>query len=102
LGEGGLFAEAGHSTLGGKLPVNVSGGLESQGHLIGATGVCQVAEVYGHLRRMGREAAGRRGQGRLGSECWWKYWLFRGGSFVCHHPEKVTPSSDSELAVIGL
>lgn len=49
LGEGGLFAEAGHSTLGGKLPINVSGGLESQGHPIGATGVRQVVELYWHL-----------------------------------------------------
>ena len=48
-GEGGTFAEAGHSTLGGKLPVNVSGGLESQGHPIGATGIRQVVELYWHL-----------------------------------------------------
>lgn len=48
-GEGGPFGEAGHTTLGGKLPVNVSGGLESQGHPIGATGVRQVVELYWHL-----------------------------------------------------
>ena len=48
-GEGGAFAEAGHSKLGGKLPVNVSGGLESQGHPIGATGIRQVVELYWHL-----------------------------------------------------
>ena len=58
LGEGGAFAEAGHTTLGGKLPVNVSGGLESQGHPIGATGVRQVVELYWHLAGGGR--AGRR------------------------------------------
>ena len=51
LGEGGIFAEAGHSTLGGKLPINVSGGLESQGHPIGATGVRQIVELYWHLTR---------------------------------------------------
>ncbi|MDY6935675.1 MAG: thiolase family protein [Spirochaetota bacterium] len=49
IGEGGAFAEAGHTTLGGKIPVNVSGGLESQGHPIGATGIRQVTEVYWHL-----------------------------------------------------
>ena len=48
-GEGGPFAEAGHTTLGGKIPVNVSGGLESQGHPIGATGIRQVVELYWHL-----------------------------------------------------
>jgi acetyl-CoA acyltransferase len=50
-GEGGAFAEAGHSKLGGKLPVNVSGGLESQGHPIGATGIRQVVELYWHLTK---------------------------------------------------
>ena len=58
LGEGGPFAEAGHTTFGGRLPVNVSGGLESQGHPIGATGVRQVVELYWHLA--GRGQAGKR------------------------------------------
>jgi len=49
IGEGGRFAEAGHTTLGGKIPVNVSGGLESQGHPVGATGVRQVVELCWHL-----------------------------------------------------
>jgi acetyl-CoA acetyltransferase len=49
MGQGGPFAEAGHTTLGGKVPVNVSGGLESQGHPIGATGIRQVVELYWHL-----------------------------------------------------
>ena len=48
-GEGGPFAEAGHTALGGKLPINVSGGLESQGHPVGATGIRQVVELYWHL-----------------------------------------------------
>jgi acetyl-CoA acetyltransferase len=55
-GEGGPWAEAGNSTLGGSLPVNVSGGLESQGHPIGATGVRQVVEVYWHLTAAGQVA----------------------------------------------
>lgn len=58
LGEGGGFAEAGHTTLGGKLPINVSGGLESQGHPIGATGVRQIVELCWHLTGDGR--AGKR------------------------------------------
>ncbi len=32
LGEGGIFAESGATTLGGRLPVNTSGGLECRGH----------------------------------------------------------------------
>ena len=55
IGEGGPFAEAGHTTLGGKIPVNVSGGLESQGHPVGATGIRQAVELYWHLAgRAGR------------------------------------------------
>jgi len=49
LGQGGPFAEAGNTALGGKIPVNVSGGLESQGHPVGATGIRQVVELYWHL-----------------------------------------------------
>jgi len=48
-GEGGIFAAEGHTTLGGKIPVNVSGGLESQGHPVGATGIRQVVEIFWHL-----------------------------------------------------
>jgi acetyl-CoA acetyltransferase len=49
IGEGGPFAEAGHTTLGGRIPINVSGGLESQGHPVGATGCRQVVELFWHL-----------------------------------------------------
>ncbi len=49
IGEGGPFAEAGHTTLGGRIPVNVSGGLESQGHPVGATGCRQAVELFWHL-----------------------------------------------------
>ena len=66
LGEGGVFAEAGHSTLGGSLPINVSGGLESQGHPIGATGVRQVVELYWHLAGGGRAGKRQVGGARIG------------------------------------
>ncbi len=49
-GEGGRFAEEGHSRLEGKLPVNTSGGLESRGHPVAATGVAQVAELVRQLQ----------------------------------------------------
>lgn len=52
-GEGGPFGEAGHTTLGGRIPVNVSGGLESQGHPVGATGARQVVELFTHLTGRG-------------------------------------------------
>ncbi|MCP4757291.1 MAG: thiolase family protein [Proteobacteria bacterium] len=55
-GEGGIFAEEGHSTIGGKLPINPSGGLESKGHPVGATGAAQIAELVWQLRG---EAEGR-------------------------------------------
>jgi acetyl-CoA acetyltransferase len=65
-GEGGPWAEAGNSTLGGSLPVNVSGGLESQGHPIGATGVRQVVEVYWHLTGAGQVAKRQVESARIG------------------------------------
>lgn len=49
-GEGGAFAESGATTLGGRVPVNPSGGLESKGHPIGATGLGQVWELVSQLR----------------------------------------------------
>jgi len=50
FGEGGIFAESGATTLGGKLPVNPSGGLESRGHPIGASGLSQIHEIVTQLR----------------------------------------------------
>jgi len=49
-GKGGPFTEAGHTRIGGKIPVNPSGGLKSKGHPVGATGVAQVLEVARQLR----------------------------------------------------
>ncbi len=49
-GEGGRFIESGITRLGGKLPVNTSGGLKACGHPIGATGVKQIVEVTQQLR----------------------------------------------------
>jgi acetyl-CoA acetyltransferase len=49
-GEGGLVALRGETTLGGRIPVNPSGGLESKGHPIGATGLAQIFELVTQLR----------------------------------------------------
>ena len=50
IGEGGPLAESGATQLGGTIPVNVSGGLESKGHPIGATGLGQIWELTRQLR----------------------------------------------------
>jgi acetyl-CoA acyltransferase len=50
FGEGGFLAERGVTTLGGRLPINPSGGLESKGHPIGATGLGQIYELVTQLR----------------------------------------------------
>lgn len=55
-GQGGWLAQKGHTTLGGRRPVNPSGGLESKGHPIGATGLMQLHELVLQLRG---EAGGR-------------------------------------------
>jgi acetyl-CoA acetyltransferase len=49
-GQGGRMVESGQTTLGGALPVNVSGGLVSKGHPVGATGLSMVHEVCLQLR----------------------------------------------------
>ena len=49
-GEGGPFADSGATRLGGRIPVNTSGGLESRGHPVGATGLAQIYELVTQLR----------------------------------------------------
>lgn len=49
-GEGGRFIDEGHSKLGGKVPVNTSGGLLRKGHPIGATGIAQIVELTEQLQ----------------------------------------------------
>ena len=49
-GHGGVFAESGATRIGGRLPVNTSGGLESRGHPIGASGLGQIHELVTQLR----------------------------------------------------
>jgi acetyl-CoA acetyltransferase len=49
-GEAGQMIDSGATALGGKVPVNVSGGLLSKGHPLGATGIANVYEVATHLR----------------------------------------------------
>ncbi len=56
FGEGGPAAERGDFTIGGRIPINPSGGLESKGHPIGATGLGQIHELVMQLRG---EAANR-------------------------------------------
>ncbi|MFW6198243.1 MAG: thiolase domain-containing protein [Acidobacteriota bacterium] len=48
--ESGARLEAGEFDLGGRLPVNTSGGLKAKGHPIGATGIGQVVELFHQLR----------------------------------------------------
>ena len=51
IGEGGILAESGATTLGGRIPINTSGGLECRGHPIGASGfVAQIHEVVEQIR----------------------------------------------------
>jgi acetyl-CoA acyltransferase len=49
-GEGWKLIEAGDVALGGRVPVNPSGGLLARGHPLGATGVAQICELAWQLR----------------------------------------------------
>jgi len=50
FGQGSLAAELGETSLGGRIPINPSGGLKSKGHPVGATGCAQVYEITKQLR----------------------------------------------------
>jgi acetyl-CoA acyltransferase len=50
FGDGGPMAARGATSIGGKIPFNPSGGLESKGHPIGATGLAQIYELVTQLR----------------------------------------------------
>jgi acetyl-CoA acetyltransferase len=49
-GAGGAFVASGATSLGGRLPINLSGGLVSKGHPVGATGLSMVHELALQLR----------------------------------------------------
>lgn len=49
-GKGGEAARTGLTAIGGKSPVNTSGGLKSKGHPVGATGIAQAIEVFEQLQ----------------------------------------------------
>jgi acetyl-CoA acetyltransferase len=49
-GDGPALLDSGATTLGGRVPVNVSGGLVRKGHPIGATGLAQIYELTTQLR----------------------------------------------------
>jgi acetyl-CoA acetyltransferase len=76
FGLAGPAAERGDFTLGGRVPVNPSGGLESKGHPIAATGLGQIHELVTQLRgeagarqvEGARIAAHENGGGLLGIE----------------------------------
>ena len=50
VGDGGKLVESGATRLGGRLPVNTSGGLIRKGHPVGATGVAQIVELTEQLQ----------------------------------------------------
>lgn len=76
FGGGGALSASGATSLGGRVPVNTSGGLESRGHPIGATGLAQIHELVTQLRGEAgaRQVAGAKvavaenGGGLLGAE----------------------------------
>lgn len=61
-GQSGVASLRGETTIGGRIPINPSGGLESKGHPIGATGLGQIFELVSQLRGEcgARQVAGAR------------------------------------------
>lgn len=60
IGQGGAYVASGATSLGGELPINLSGGLVSKGHPVGATGLSMIYELVTQLRG---EAGSRQSQG---------------------------------------
>ena len=58
MGEGGPFAESGATAIGGKIPVNPSGGLIARGHPVGASGLAQILRAGSAAAWRGRTPAG--------------------------------------------
>jgi acetyl-CoA acetyltransferase len=75
-GEGGKLVESGATRLGGRIPVNTSGGLLRKGHPVGATGAAQIVELVEQLQgRSGprqvpdaRVGLAHNGGGNIGSD----------------------------------
>jgi acetyl-CoA C-acetyltransferase len=65
-GKGHIAARNGDTKIGGKIPINTSGGLKAKGHPLGATGVSQVVEIVKQLRG---EATGRQVEGAKTGLC---------------------------------
>lgn len=59
-GQGHIAVRNGETEVGGKMPINTSGGLKAKGHPLGATGVSQIVELVRQLRG---EAGGRQVEG---------------------------------------
>ena len=84
-GEAGKLIDAGETALGGRIPVNVSGGLLSKGHPLGATGIANIYEVSTHLR--GEAGERQIGGARVGLT----HVLGLGTACAIHILESVTP-----------
>ncbi|MFQ5479081.1 MAG: thiolase family protein [Candidatus Binatia bacterium] len=75
-GDGGKLVDAGDTTLGGRVPVNTSGGLLRKGHPVGATGIAQIVELTEQLQgRSGKRqvdgaklALAQNGGGTIGTD----------------------------------
>jgi len=80
IGEGGIAGERGDTSLGGRVPVNPSGGLESKGHPIGATGLGQIYELVMQLR-------GETGERQVENA---RVAIAQNGGGICGYEEAVT------------
>ncbi len=67
-GRGGFFSAAGETRSTGSIPINLSGGLKSKGHPVGATGVAQICDVVKQIRT-GRGVGLAQNLGGSGATC---------------------------------
>ena len=67
-GCGGFFSAAGKTSATGSIPINLSGGLKSKGHPVGATGIAQICDVVKQIR-VGRGIGLAQNLGGSGATC---------------------------------
>ena len=99
-GEGGKLVREGQTEVGGKIPVNLDGGLKAKGHPVGATGVSMTVEISKQLR--GEAESGQAGPDQerdrpRPQRGWHGPLLLRDGALEVEIVGKPRPASDAAL-----
>ena len=99
-GEGAAMLEFGATSLGGRIPVNPSGGLLAKGHPVGATGAAQIVEIVAPIVGTSGSASGRRCQGRTDARDRRRHFRLRSRRLLDPYFPTMTDDKDRPLSGI--